>query len=132
MNSKQRVTRNAALVVFLLAALFPPWSYVLQGWSTQCFAGYRFVFAPPALKSPDEFRLMFFVYDSPGGSDVVVRLEYIRLLVECLALLFFSVGLNQILADGASHLALTAGGIGILIGIALIALWLWIPVCHAR
>ena|SRR6185295_10011537 len=132
MNRKQRVIRNAALGVFVLSALFPPWSYVLPGWSTQCFAGHRFVFTPPQLKSPDEFREMFSVYDSPGGSMVVVRIEYVRLILEWLALLFIAAGLIQMLADYANYLPSAAGGVGIIIGIALIVFWLSIPICHAR
>src|SRR6185369_5847494 len=132
MNRKQRVTRNAALGFFVLSALFPPWIYVLPGWSTQCFAGYRLMFTPPQLKSADEFREMFSVYDSPGGSMVVVRIEYIRLIIEWLALLFIAAGLIQILADAARYLPPAAGGVGIMIGIALIVFWLSTPACHAR
>lgn len=133
MKRKQRVARTAAIAVFLLSVLFPPWSYVITGWSSQCFAGYRFVLTPPPLKSPDEFRQIFFpVYDSPGGSDVVVRIEYIRLVLEGLTILFFSAGLIALLGDGFSALGMFAGAMSILIGIALIVLLLLIPNCHAR
>ena len=105
---------------------------MLPGWSTQCFAGYRFALAPPRLKSPDEFREIFSVYDSPGGTNVVVRIEYIRLIIEWVALFFIAAGLIQILADYARYLPSVAGGVGIIIGISLIVFWLSIPVCHAR
>jgi hypothetical protein len=75
---------------------------------------------------------MFSVYDSPGGSMVVVRIEYIRLVIEWLALLFIAAGLILILASEARYLPSAAGGVGIIIGVALVVVWLSIPVCHAR
>jgi hypothetical protein len=75
---------------------------------------------------------MFYVYDSPGGKEIVVKIEYFRLLVEWLTLLFLSAGANELLAENSPFPALFAGALGVLIGASLIVFLLLMPSCHSR
>ena len=130
MTIEQKRTKLVGLFLFTLTIAFPPWSYVIPAWSTQCFVGYRLLLTPPKLKEPEQLRMMFSVYDSPGGSDVVARLEYIRLIMEWLGLSFIVAGVIQIRKENQSPFGIVLGTMVILIGSVLWASLLTLPPCH--
>jgi hypothetical protein len=111
MNRLQRITTFVGLCVMGLMLLMPPWKYV-QTMSNgdripprERDAGYAPVFAPPSVKDHEAVREAFSVPETRSdGKPVViyesyyeVRLDTIRLLIQCAAALFLTLGLMTFL-----------------------------------
>ena len=128
-KNNRRAVKRVGFLLFALTLLFPPWSDLIQAWSTQCFAGYSFLLAPPKLKSAEEFRQIFFVYDSPGGDQVTVHIEYIRLALEWIVLLFLTLGLDELFRDESGPRR-AVGVLALLMGLAALTTLFSMPACH--
>ena len=119
------------MLLFFLTIIFPPWAYRINVWSTECFAGHRFILTPPELKSPDQFRQMFSVYDLPGGNQIKVAIAYVNLILEWSGLLFLTVGLYAVFSEDKLWANLLLGSLAIFIGLMSLILLFNFSSCHS-
>jgi hypothetical protein len=107
MNRLQRISTFVGLCVVGLMLLIPPWKYIQTMSSGDRIPprernfGYAFVFSPPSVKDHEAIREAFSVpLTRPDGKPIEiyesyyeVRLDATRLLGQCGAVVFITLGL---------------------------------------
>jgi hypothetical protein len=122
MNSKQLSVLIAAVVLFSLSELFPPWLYE-DGWtSAQRSAGYHSHYSPPEIKSELEMRKLFLLPDSERPHYFSVQRDLARLHGQRIAIPFLAIGFLLVFSSRRSRLKVTFGIASLIVGCAFIAL----------
>jgi hypothetical protein len=92
-NWKPLLVILGALGLWGLSELFPPWNYVDGNTSATRSAGYHFYKSPPALKSPEEMKILFQRRDDQIRLSLHVRRSYIQILAQRMVLFWLGLSL---------------------------------------
>ena len=125
MNARQLIVLLTALILLLLAELFPPWLYE-DGWTSEKRpAGYHFINNPPEGKPISELRDIFTLPDNGPPRHVSVQRDTIRIYGQRLTLLFLATGLFLLLSNRRTIPKLAFGGVSLIVGFAFLGLFIW-------
>ncbi|HEV2829850.1 MAG TPA: hypothetical protein VGW76_19780 [Pyrinomonadaceae bacterium] len=92
-----------ALGLWGLSELFPPWNYVDGNTSATRSAGYHFYKSPPAVKSPDEMKILFQRREDQFPLSLHVHRNYLQSMAQRVVLFWMALNLF-ILSFGRSSL----------------------------
>ncbi len=122
LNTKQLAVLLAAVLLFSLSELSPPWLYE-DGWtSAKRSAGYHFLYSPPAVKSDAEMRRMFLLPENEPPHYFSVQRDLARLHGQRIAIPLLTIGLLLVLSDRRSYVKVVFGSASLCVGFTFIAL----------
>ena len=125
MSPKQRAVIIAAVALFSLSELFPPWKYEDQWDSSEKSAGHRFIFSPaPEVEPYSEMKHIFSIPDNEPQHGFTVRKDLARLYGQRFSLLFLMLGLLLLSEDRKAYAQVILGIISLVIGFSFVGLYI--------